>query len=119
MLKKGRYQMSVQIKLRLKGHVSVQDLLDFLQEYHPVPHIIHMDCATPPAEVQWEYKIYHGDKWYMDNGFIELCVPDSGLRNLSYDYSNVKAYALHALFFFQKKIMRNTHIAFVKILFKW
>lgn len=84
--------MSVQIKLRLKGHVSVQDLLDFLQEYHPVPHIIHMDCATPPAEVQWEYKIYHGDKWYMDNGFIELCVPDSGLRNLFYDYSNVNFY---------------------------
>lgn len=28
----------------------------------------------------------------MDNGFIELCVPDSGLRNLFYDYSNVNFY---------------------------
>lgn len=81
--------MSVDTKVNLLGHVTVQKLLDFLRDYHPVSDVHHVEHEMLPEAVQQDYKKYHGEKWYEEYGFIILNVPNCGKRHLFYSYSNV------------------------------
>lgn len=81
--------MSVDTRVNLLGHVTVQKLLDFLKDHHPVSDVCHVEHEMLPESIQSDYKKYDNEKWYADYGFICFDMPDGVRRHLFYSYSNV------------------------------
>lgn len=85
--------MSCATILRLKGHITVEQIIDYIDEHYKlISNSIREDNYGSLSEYNWVKEKYDdSNEWKITSGFIRLNDGDEN-RNMFYCYQNVNSY---------------------------